>query len=338
MVALAASCDSGEFIGMKTKAFPRFKLGVILLAFALLGDLGCVSKTRTGQETAAAPDASATSSAKDYSSEIPDLCANLDRSIASYKWDLKTCEGIRWKADRLSEEGRPLIYAEFGEPSSPNKTLILSMVHPDEITPLYLGFKLAHFLRERELELKDAHVIIAPFVNPDGHFRAKPIRMNSRGVDLNRNFDTPLWRQEALQAWNTKLGKNPRRFPGNEPSSESETKFQEELLMRFKPTKVLSVHAPLNVTDYDGPSSLTLDRFPKEYVRACYRLRGRLRAKHSGFFPGSLGNYAGIELGIPTITLELPSANPRLADQFWQKFRPGIHSMVHFKIGAGEKS
>ena len=84
--------------------------------------------------------------------------------------------------------------------------------------------------------------------------------------------------------------------------------------------------------DYDGPSSLTLDRFPQEYVRECTKLRSKLRARSTGFFPGSLGNYAGVELGIPTITLELPSANPRHAAGFWRRFRPGIHSMVKFKV------
>jgi protein MpaA len=261
----------------------------------------------------------------------------MDQSLKGYAWNLKTCDGIRWRSDRNSEEGRPLIYAEFGEPSSPNKTLILAMVHPDEITPLYLGFKLAQYFRDHELELKDSHVIVAPFVNPDGFFRSPRIRMNARGVDVNRNFDTPLWREKAVKEWTTVLKKNPRRFPGNEPSSESETKFQIDLIERFHPTKILSVHAPLNVMDYDGPTSLTLDRFAKEYVHECYQLRNRLRAKSTGYFPGSLGNYAGVERGIPTVTLELPSANPKLADAYWKKFQPGIHSMVTFKFDNADK-
>ncbi len=269
---------------------------------------------------------------KDLSDQIPALCEKMNESIAGYHWSLKTCEGVRWHSERTSQEGRPLIYAEFGEPKSANKTLIFSMVHPDEVTPLYLVFKLVHYVREHELELKDAHVIIAPFLNPDGHFRKPPIRMNARGVDINRNFDTPLWREKALKEWNTTLKKNPRRYPGETPSSEPETQFQVDLIDRFKPSKILSIHAPLNVTDYDGPNSLTLDRFPKEYVHACYQLRSRLKAKSTGFFPGSLGNYAGIEKGIPTITLELPSANPKQADFYWKKFQPGIQSMIQFKF------
>ncbi len=260
------------------------------------------------------------------------MCSKMNTSISQYKWDLKTCQDIQWSTSGKSVEGRPLIYVEFGDRSSPNTTLILSMVHPDEVTPLYLGFKLVHWVREHEASLKNSHIVVAPFVNPDGHFRKPPIRMNAKGVDLNRNFATSDWKSKALQTWKGKLRKNPRRFPGWEPSSEPETHFQEELIQRFKPKKILSIHAPLNVTDYDGPNSILLDRFPKDYVQACLELRSRLRASSTGFFPGSLGNYAGQEMGIPTITLELPSADHRKAKMFWEKFRPGIQSMIEFRI------
>lgn len=290
------------------------------------------AKNGTTAATLSSPSKPTTVASEKVRALIPELCKKLDESIVKYKWSLKTCQDIEWQAEATSVEGRPLIYTEFGDRSSPNVTLILSMVHPDEITPLYLGFKLTHWVREHESALKNSHVVVAPFLNPDGFFKKPPIRMNSKGVDLNRNFATSDWKTKALQTWKTKLGKNPRRFPGWEPRSEPETHFQEELIQRFKPKKILSIHAPLNVTDYDGPNSLALDRFPKEYVQACLALRTRLRAKSTGFFPGSLGNFAGQELGIPTITLELPSADFRKADLFWKKFQPGIQSMIEYRI------
>lgn len=42
-------------------------------------------------------------------------------------------------------------------------------------------------------------------------------------------------------------------------------------------------------------------------------------------FPGSLGNWAGQELGIPTYTLELPNIHARQNDKFWKLFREAIH-------------
>ncbi|RYZ74194.1 MAG: hypothetical protein EOP09_00800 [Proteobacteria bacterium] len=267
------------------------------------------------------------------SEKIPALCDSLKEAFGKYKWDLeKPCEGFNIQAERVSLEKRPLIYAEFGNPESTNRTLVLSMVHPDEITPLYLAFKIMEWTKQNQKELSDYYVVIAPFINPDGFYRKPPIRMNARGVDLNRNFATADWPARALKSWKGALHSNPRRFPGHEPNSEPETHFQRELIERVKPVKILSIHAPLNVMDYDGPSSLTLDRFPKEYVNECVKLRNRLKARSTGFFPGSLGNYSGQERGIPTITLELPTANPAKAADYWKKFQQGIRSMIEHKI------
>ncbi len=52
----------------------------------------------------------------------------------------------------------------------------------------------------------------------------------------------------------------------------------------------------------------------------------------TGFFPGSLGNYAGQERGIPTFTLELPTANPNKAFEYWEKFKSGIQTVIHYEV------
>jgi protein MpaA len=195
-----------------------------------------------------------------------------------------------------------------------------------------LGLQLVHWLKDHQTQLSKTRVVIAPLVNPDGFFKKPKSRLNARGVDVNRNFATRDWKNLALAAWKKKYKSNPRRFPGNEPRSEPETLFQEELIRRVKPQKVLSIHSPLNYLDYDGPSALSLSRFPNDYTRECDRLRKQLRATSSGYFPGSLGNYAGRELGIPTLTLELPSADPRKAETYWKKFSQGISTMIHFSV------
>jgi protein MpaA len=106
------------------------------------------------------------------------------------------------------------------------------------------------------------------------------------------------------------------------------------LIQRIRPQKILSIHAPLNFMDYDGPgaSALALARFPKEYIQQCTKLRKQLKAVAGGFFPGSLGNYAGQELGIPTLTLELPSADPGKASVYWKKFQTGIRTMIEHRV------
>ncbi len=47
-----------------------------------------------------------------------------------------------------------------------------------------------------------------------------------------------------------------RRNPGKKPLSEPATVFQVNLMKRYSPDKIVSVHAPLTLLDYDGPSNM----------------------------------------------------------------------------------
>lgn len=260
-------------------------------------------------------------------------CKEVRTSAAILKWKIDPCSTISWKVGGHSVKGRPLVYAEFGDAKAQNTTLIFSTVHGDEITPLYLALQLSIWLKNREGELSKTKVVVAPLVNPDGFFSHPRTRVNARGVDVNRNFATQDWKNKAWLTWQKKYRSDPRRFPGKEARSEPETRFQEELIRLVRPQKILAVHSPLNFLDYDGPSTLTLSQFPKDYALQCDRLKKRLKAISAGFFPGSLGNYAGRELGIPTLTLELPSTDPAKAENYWKKFSDGIQTMIHFNFG-----
>jgi protein MpaA len=266
--------------------------------------------------------------------QVDEWCASVRKTVKELRWKVDPCDGVTWRAAGQSVEKRPLVYAEFGDPKAENTTLIFSMVHGDEVTPLFLAIQLARWMKNNQASMPGARVVIAPLVNPDGFFSIPRKRVNARGVDVNRNFHTHDWSKRALNAWRIKYRSDPRRYPGSRPNSEPETVFQRELIDRVRPQKILSVHAPLNFIDYDGPTAtvLSLSKFPREYVRECMRLRQRVKAVSSGFFPGSLGNYAGQELGIPTLTLELPSADSRKALAYWDKFKPGIRTMIEFKV------
>jgi protein MpaA len=184
----------------------------------------------------------------------------------------------------------------------------------------------------------NARLVIAPLLNPDGFLGFPKTRMNAHGVDCNRNLGTKDWDQEALKSWKTKLHSDKRRFPGYKPDSEPETLFQKSLIEKFKPNKLVSIHSPLNMTDYDGPDHLKLSTFYTDYVKKCEELRMKVNAKSSGFFPGSLGNYAGQEQGIPTITLELPTADPTKAKEYWKRFQKGLETVVNHEIPPKTKS
>jgi len=275
---------------------------------------------------------------KAASDVVSKWCSDLNEGVKKLSWKVDPCQGIDWKLGGTSVQGRPLVYAEFGDPNATNTTLIFTMVHSDEVTPLFLGIQLVYWMKEHQASLPGTRVIIAPLVNPDGFFKTPRTRMNSRGVDVNRNFSTRDWDTKALKAWKNQYKSNPRRYPGPHSDSEPETVFQRDLIKKLNPQKILSVHAPLNFLDYDGPNFLALAKFPREYVKECLKLRAQLKAISGGFFPGSLGNYAGNELGIPTITLELPTADPKKAEGYWEKFKPGIRTMIEFKVPNYAKS
>jgi protein MpaA len=72
-----------------------------------------------------------------------------------------------------------------------------------------------------------------------------------------------------------------------------------KMIRQFRPTRVLAVHAPLYCVNFDGPAD--------SLAGAMARASGYPLKPSIGYpTPGSLGSYAGIDLRLPTITLELP--------------------------------
>lgn len=104
-----------------------------------------------------------------------------------------------------------------------------------------------------------------------------------------------VWIATAIEYWRNNTGENPRRYPGQEAASEPEVRWIIEQIEKFEPEVIVSVHAPYHLLDFDGPSQAP-DKI------------GDLYLHQLGVYPGSLGNYAGLDLGIPVVTLELPSA------------------------------
>jgi len=271
-------------------------------------------------------------------SSVHKLMGELRTSNKSRKWSetIYTDEG--WQVHGTSVKGRPLIYYSCGEKNE-NTTLMLSSVHGDEITPVYFGLRLVSWLKGEPDLCRDYHVIVAPLVNPDGYLQKKEIRVNDRGVDLNRNFPTKDFDDMAVKLWKTKFKSDPRRNPGSIGGSEPETQFQQWLIDEFHPKKILTVHSPLNFFDYDGPEQDELRQFTKEYVQSCTLLRAAVKKQASdytflnyGFFPGSLGNYAGKERGIPTMTLELPTIDASKAKLYFEKLKKGTRELIVYKV------
>ena len=268
-------------------------------------------------------------------SSINQLCQNVDKMFRRFRWKKSPCGSVKWHADIKTKEGHPIIYASYGE--GRDTTLFLGGVHPDELTPINLSFRFAQHLHDNP-ELYRKHgikVVVAPLVNPDGFLQKYPSRSN-RVVDVNRNFFTIDWYDKALNAWKKRRGGLTRYFPGYFPNTEIETFFQIKLIDKYKPDKIFSVHAPLGFLDYDGPGDQKSnhlspkEKTAKQFVYAVAKKTRNYRVVDYSFYPGSLGNYAGNERNLPTITLELKTTNPNKVDEYWMKFLPGFLQSMHY--------
>lgn len=265
---------------------------------------------------------------------IKSYCASIQKAYKRYKWVDDACGDVEWRADFVSKDGHPLLYQVFG--SGESTTLLLSGVHPDEITPVPLGFRVARHLKANpHLIEPGTRLVVAPLVNPDGFLREKAVRVNANGVDLNRNFFTLDWYAKAKQLWQSLREKDPRHFPGSFPNSEVETIFQIKLIDEFQPDKILSIHAPLGFLDYDGPGDqrrklTATESQAKRLVTSISEKSQNYKVVDYTFYPGSLGNFAGNERHIPTVTLELETTDPGMVETYWKQFLPGILQSAHY--------
>jgi murein peptide amidase A len=259
---------------------------------------------------------------------LKNFLGEIEKKSKAYGWTDIQPDKIPWQYHRTTILNNPLLFVQFGHAKS-NCTLFLGGVHGDEPPTVYVLMKLANHINDNPLLFKDKCIIIAPLVNPDGFFARPQKRVNANHIDINRNFPTRDWTSKAIRQWELKYHRSKRYNPGTKSASEQETRFQIALIKRFKPQKILSVHSPLGFYDYDGPSS-DLDSF-EQWLDSISRETSH-PLKKFGYFPGSLGNYAGHERNIFTLTLELRSSDPSKGNEYYAKFQPMILKFLNLTI------
>ncbi len=227
--------------------------------------------------------------------EVRETCERIGGKLASVSIRECLARGLETSGAQ-SVEGVPILVREFlplpgRRPLG--RVLLIGGIHGDEYSSVTIVFKWLSILGRHHSGL--FHWRVIPALNPDGLLHRRSQRMNHRGVDLNRNFPTPDWHAETEDYWVRRTGKNPRRYPGPDPLSEPESQWLVDEIERFRPSAIIAVHAPSHVVDYDGPPE------PPEKL-------GPLYLQQIGTYPGSLGRYAGDQLGLPVVTIELPSA------------------------------
>jgi protein MpaA len=196
-----------------------------------------------------------------------------------------------------SVEGRPIDAHLLGD--GPLVVLFLATIHGDEAAGTPLLERLHERLRAESRLLAGRRAVIVPVANPDG--LARGTRANARGVDLNRNFPSPNFRAGSSG--------------GRTALSEPESRALHALLTEHRPARIVSLHQPLACVDWDGPG----EELARRLAAAC-----RLPARRLGSRPGSLGSWAGITLGLPIVTLELPARAPASPDALWERYGPAL--------------
>ena len=177
----------------------------------------------------------------------------------------------------ITEQGNEI--ALFGLSDTKNQILVIGVVHGDEYQGEYL-------IKKYMKETKKEDILFLPCLNPDG--RDLKTRTNSNKVDLNRNFPTRNW----------VLGERDNYFGGEKPASEVETRFLCEIIDKYRPSSIITLHTPYKIVNYDGPA--------KELAEMISMIMNYPVEESIGYpTPGSFGTYAGVERNIPTITLEM---------------------------------
>ncbi len=261
-------------------------------------------------------------------SDLHGWCRDVTRAIPQIK--LNTCVSAQLKPWAKSVNGRDILLHEFTPAQRPiAHVLVVGGIHGDELTSVSIVFRWIELLKQPAGEAARYRWRVIPVLNPDGLLARRPTRVNARGVDLNRNFPTDNWSNEAARYWSVSTRRDPRRFPGPAPASEPESSWLHNEIKAFKPDVIISVHAPHSVLDFDGPPSGM--KPPSRF--------GRLYLHRLGVYPGSLGNFGGLKEGIPVVTLELPHAldmpNEEELAQVWRDMQDWLgRNLVQRKTGS----
>ena len=188
----------------------------------------------------------------------------------------------------------PLLSFVLGQ--GPDVTFILATIHGNEPAGTPLVRRLGKYLQQQSHLMKGRRVVLLAVANPDG--MAHNSRFNANGVDLNRNFPTTN-------------RVNNKQF-GTTALSEPEARLLKQLIEQYSPDRIVSIHQPLACIDYDGPGETLAGRM----AQYC-----SLPVKKLGAKPGSLGSYAGVDMGVPIITFELRRDDSKLdSETLWRRY------------------
>jgi protein MpaA len=206
-------------------------------------------------------------------------------------------------------------------------TLIIGVFHGDEaisgqLLDRFVSHLQAGAFAQGPIDFNERPTLIIPVLNPDG--LAARTRANANQVDLNRNYPTPDWHEDNL---------NTPYYSGKSAASEPETRLVMSLIEQYQPQKILTVHSPYKVLNFDGPA--------RELAEVMSRASAYEVVESIGYpTPGSFGTYAGKIRQVPVVTLELPPGldepfdaelpPAESLDQVWASNRTALEALIRF--------
>ena len=204
-----------------------------------------------------------------------------------------------------SQQLRNVDVERFG--SGSEAIVLLASIHGTEVIGTSLFNRLIDALHQHPEWLDERTIYLMKLTNPDGVVQG--IRGNSQNIDINRNFPTANFGR----GW----------FNGEDPLSATETAVLMDFFVVVQPSRVLTIHQPLNGIDYDGPA--------KELAYELSEI-SNIRVHRLGSRSGSLGSFVGRDLQIPIITLEIPeSANDRSSEWLWTRYGALLQSFIVYE-------
>jgi len=185
------------------------------------------------------------------------------------------------------------ITAFRSEKKSSTYVYLMAGTHGDEVEGVYILKELFAWL-QGPVEI-EASFIVIPILNVDG-YRART-RVNSHGVDLNRNYPSESWSAEAREA---------KYSPGAKPLSEPENVYLDKLFKKFPPHLIISLHSWKPFINFNGNCEQIAQFLAKHND---YEIMGEIEGHPT---PGSLGDYGPQKYNSPVLTFECPVLSDEL--------------------------
>ena len=223
-----------------------------------------------------------------------------------------------------SVEGRAIRAYEFGDRNQPT-VLLSALMHGIELIG---GLALYDSVRALLIRGLRSHLVVVPSVNPDAVIynlnriaegRRAGRRTNSRGVDLNRNFEWVVDRMPrhpfAGSRWRWSL-----HYCGPEPFSEPETRAIRALVQDVRPSLSLAFHSFGNLLLFPwahsaapNPRVGTYRMLARRFVSAMIDEPYEVRQAQS-FYPtvGDMDDWLDARTGALAFTVEVSRLTRRI--------------------------